>query len=189
MTVEKNNESDRDIWNRYIAGSDEALTELFNKYNSRLVARLAGNGCAHPEELVQDVWTKVISKRDSFDGRSFSGWIFTITNNMGYAQHRKSNRRNESNLDPEFELTNKNEGLLGIARLEQKEMVQMVKDCMESVGKPFVTAFRLKLDGLKASEIAAKEGIAEGTADSRAGRAKAKIRECVEGKTSEGKTS
>ena len=102
---------------------------------------------------------------------------------MLYEQFRKSERRNESNLNPEYDVAG-DEGIVGLARMEQKEMVQVIKQCMESVGEPFVTAFRMTIDGASAKEIGKQIGAAEGTIYSRVSRAKKKIQDCVAGRTS-----
>ena len=102
---------------------------------------------------------------------------------MLYEQFRKAERRNESNLSPEFDAEG-DEGIVGLARLEQQEMVQIIKKCMESVGEAFIAAFRMKIDGATAKEIGEHFGIAENTASTRVHRAKKNIKDCVEGKSS-----
>ena len=178
-----NDKTDEEAWLRYNSGNKQALTELVEKYHSRLVGFLTTRKCADPESTCQDVWAKVISKRDSFDGKSFSGWVFAIARNMLNEQYRKSNRRNEANLSSDYDVAGDDE-IIGLARLEQKEMVQIIKECMDSVGEPFVTAFRMKIDGASAKAIAEKIGAAENTVYTRVHRAKKTIQECVEGKTS-----
>jgi DNA-directed RNA polymerase specialized sigma24 family protein len=93
MAVKINNKTDKDYWQKYIAGSNEALSQLVDKYNSRLMAFLTARKCKDPESSCQEVWRKVIVKRDSFDGKSFSGWVFTIARNQFTEQIRKAARR------------------------------------------------------------------------------------------------
>ena len=183
MTAITNDKADEEVWLRYAAGSDQALTELVKKYNNRLIGFLTARKCLDPEGTCQDVWRKVIEKQDSFDGKSFSGWVFTITRNMLYEQFRKAERRNESNLSPDFDVAGDDE-LVGLARTEQQEMVQIIKQCMESVGEPFITAFRMKIDGASAKAIGQQIGAAENTIYTRVHRAKKMIQECVEGRMS-----
>ena len=181
MTAITNDNADKEVWLRYAAGSDQALTELVNKYNNRITGFLTARKCADPESTCQDVWGKVIEKRNSFDGNSFSGWVFTIARNMLFEQFRKSQRRNESNLSPDYDVSS-DEEIVGLARMEQQEMVDVIKICMESVGEPFITAFRMKIDGASAKAIAEQIGAAENTVYTRVHRAKKMIQECVEGK-------
>lgn len=183
MTATSNDKKDEEVWLRYVAGSDQALTQLVEKYHNRLIGFLSGHGCSDPLGITQDVWGKVVEKQSSFDGKSFSGWVFMIARNMLYEQHRKAARRQESNLSPEFDVEGSDE-IVALQRLEQQEMVQIIKACMESVGEPFITAFRLKLDGAKAKEIAKQLGVTENTISTRVHRAKTKIKDCVEGKVS-----
>ena len=183
MTAITNDKADEEVWLRYAAGSDQALTELVKKYNNRLIGFLTARKCLDPEGTCQDVWRKVIEKQDSFDGKSFSGWVFTIARNMLYEQFRKSERRQESNLSPEYDVASDND-IVGLVRIEQQEMVQKIKECIETVGEPFITAFRMKIDGAKAKEIGERIGAAENTVYTRVHRAKQMIKDCVEGKTS-----
>jgi len=166
-----------------MAGDDQAMTELVNKYHSQLAGFLTARKCAQPEEICQDVWEKVIAKKQSFDGQSFSGWVFAIARNMLNEQYRKANRRNESNLSPEYDVAN-DKDIVGLVRLEQKEMVLVIKSCMDTVGEPFITAFRMKIDGSSAKAIGEKIGAPEKTVYTRVHRAKKMIQDCVEGKLS-----
>lgn len=102
---------------------------------------------------------------------------------MLYEQFRKAERRNESNLSPDYDAAG-DEGIVGLARMEQQEMVQIIKKCMASVGEPFITAFRMTIDGATAKEIGKQLGVADGTIYSRVSRAKKMIQDCVGGKKS-----
>jgi RNA polymerase sigma factor (sigma-70 family) len=134
-----------------------------------------------PESICQEVWQKIIDKRDSFDGKSFSGWSFTILRNFHTEQVRKAARRDERELNPEYDTASDFE-LFGLAKLEKQEMIDVIKSCIESVGEPFVTAFRLKLGGASTRAISEKVGTAEKTVSTRVHRAKKMIQQCVEAK-------
>ena len=181
MTVEINNKTDEVAWHRYMSGDQQGLTQLVEKYHSRIVGFLTTRKCSDPDSTCQDLWTKVISKRDSFDGKSFSGWIFTIARNMLNEQHRKSARRGESNLSPDFDVAS-DDDIVALIRIEQREMVQIINNCMDAVGEPFITAFRMKIDGASAREIADRIDAAENTVYTRVHRAKKMVQDCVEGK-------
>ena len=183
MTANTNDNTDKEVWLRYAAGADQALTELVKQYNNRLIGFLTARKCADPESTCQELWRKVIENRGSFDGNSFSGWVFKIARNMLYEQFRKAERRNESNLSPDYDAAG-DEGIVGLARMEQQEMVQIIKKCMASVGEPFITAFRMTIDGATAKEIGKQLGVADGTIYSRVSRAKKMIQDCVGGKKS-----
>ena len=183
MTATANEKIDSEVWLLYASGSEQALARLVDKYNNRLIAFLAARKCVDPESVCQNVWQKVIEKRDSFDGKSFSGWVFTIARNMLYEQFRKSDRRKESNLSPDYDVAS-DDDIVGLARTEQQEMVQVIKNCMEAVGEPFITAFRMKIDGASAKAIADQIGAAENTVYTRVHRAKKMIQDCAEGKLS-----
>ena len=61
-------------------------------------------------------------------------------------------------------------------------MIQTIKDCMETVGEPFITVFRMKLSGTSTKAIAEKLKAAENTVYTRVHRAKNLIQDCVEAK-------
>ena len=183
MTVETNNKKDEEVWLQYMSGDQLALAKIVEKYHSRIVGFLTTRKCSDPESTCQDLWAKVISKRDSFDGKSFSGWVFAIARNMLNEQYRKTARRNESNLSPDYDVAG-DDDIVAQARMEQQEMVQIIEKCMESVGEPFITAFRMKIDGASAKAIAEKINAAENTVYTRVHRAKKMIQDCVEGKVS-----
>jgi RNA polymerase sigma-70 factor (ECF subfamily) len=183
MTAKTNDQADKEVWLRYVSGDDQALTKIVEKYNNRLIGFLTARKCVDPESTCQDVWRKVIEKRKSFDGQSFSGWVFTIARNMLFEQYRKSERRKESNLSPDYDVAS-DDDIVGLVRMEQQEMVQVIKQCMDSVGEPFITVFRMKIDGASAKSIADEIGAAENTVYTRVHRAKKMIQDCVEGKMS-----
>ena len=177
MTAKINNKTDEEAWLRYMSGNQQALTELVEKYHSRIVGFLAARKCKDSEATCQDVWTRVISKRDSFDGKSFSGWVFAIARNMFNEQYRRAKTRDESNLSPEYDVVD-DEAIIGLARMERQEMIDITQKCMELVGEPFITAFRMKLDGDSAKAIVEKIGATENTVYTRIHRAKKMIQDC-----------
>jgi len=184
MQVEQNNKSDEEVWRQFTSGSNDALTSLFNKYNGRFMAFLITRKCKDPETICQEAWSRIIEKRDSFDGRSFSGWAFTIVRNLYAEQVRKSVARDEKQLMPDAD-GGTDDHLFGLAKLEAKERIDVLKSCMEAVGEPFLTVFRMKtFQNCKAKQIAEAIGIAENTVHTRVSRAKQKIKDCVEAKLS-----
>jgi len=181
MALQINNRSDQETWDRYIAGSNDALADLVAKYNSRLIAFLTSRKCRDPESTCQEVWKKVIDKRNSFDGKSFSGWVFAIARNLFTEQIRRAARRDERELGPETDVASDDE-VFGLAKLEKQEMFQTIRDCMNSVGEPFANALQMKMAGTSTKVIADTLGAAENTVYTRIHRAKKMIRDCVEAK-------
>lgn len=182
MKVEQNNQTDEKTWQKYVAGNEDALASLFDKYNSRFMAYLSSRKCKDPEMICQEGWSRIIAKKKSFDGKSFSGWSFRIIRNLFAEQVRKALSREMKQLSSEIHEAPQAD-VFGLAKLEAKERIDAVKACMEAVGEPFLTAFRMKtLDNLKAKEIAAVIGVAENTIHTRVSRAKQKIKDCVEKK-------
>lgn len=78
---------------RVARGDDQALSELYDRYSRPVYAtgfRLLGD--AHlAEELVQDAFTNVWRRADSFESQraSFSTWLYRITRNRAVDLDRK----------------------------------------------------------------------------------------------------
>ena len=77
------------------AGDRAAFESLYHKHNSALVR--VGTGIlrnrATAEEIAQETWVAVLSKIDTFEGRSsLAGWIFTIMVNKARSRARRDGR-------------------------------------------------------------------------------------------------
>ncbi len=77
--------SDHDLLTRFAGGEPEALGQLAERYESRLLglARgLLGGSFVLAEEAVQEAWVKVIKGAGAFEGRSqVWTWLYRITVN------------------------------------------------------------------------------------------------------------
>jgi RNA polymerase sigma factor (sigma-70 family) len=89
--------SDEDLAARVArAGSEDACTELFNRYNRRIY--LWCYNYTHDMEdavdLAQDIFAKLFMNIDSFAGLSrFSTWVYQITRNHCLGELTKKRRR------------------------------------------------------------------------------------------------
>ena len=84
---------DEDLVHRVAGGDEQALSELYDRYSRPVYAtgvRLLGD--AHlAEELVQDAFTNVWRRAESFESEraSFSTWLYRITRNRAVDLDRK----------------------------------------------------------------------------------------------------
>lgn len=94
MTYDENNQSDEELVQRLRAGDKQAFVELVHAYHvpmKHFASAIIGEGQA--EETVQDAWLTVITKLDSFAGRSkLKTWLYTIVGNAAKTRLRKSKR-------------------------------------------------------------------------------------------------
>ena len=83
-------------------GETAGATRLFQRYSGpllRFTGRLLGNS-AEAEEVTQDVFLKLMSRADQYDGRAPVGsWLFAIAANACRDRLRRSVRRPSVALD------------------------------------------------------------------------------------------
>lgn len=84
------------------SGDEAAFAEIFNRYSGRILAfatRITGD--AHrAEELVQEVFVRMVTHSRTFDGREakFSTWLFQIARNLSLNAIRDRGRRKEETV-------------------------------------------------------------------------------------------
>ncbi|MBN1795058.1 MAG: RNA polymerase sigma factor [Sedimentisphaerales bacterium] len=65
-------------------GESQSFTELVNAYSNRLYGfffRLSGNKTTS-DDLLSELFVKLVEKIDTFGGGNFDGWIFTVASNI-----------------------------------------------------------------------------------------------------------
>ena len=94
--------SDEEWLDRVRRGEPSGATLLFEKYSASLVRftdRMLGNR-AEAEEVAQEVFVKMISRADQYDGRASVGsWLFAIATNACRDRLRRSIRRTSVPLE------------------------------------------------------------------------------------------
>lgn len=79
---------------RFLNGDDEGLAEIVRDYKDGLMLYLNGivNNLFVAEELMEETFFKLITKRPRFDGKySFKTWLYAIGRNLAidYIRHHK----------------------------------------------------------------------------------------------------
>ena len=75
--------SDAALLARFNAGEVQALAELVERHNGgfyRFALDMTGQA-ADAQDVVQEVWRRVVKKAAGFRGESFRGWLFRICRN------------------------------------------------------------------------------------------------------------
>ncbi len=81
-------------------GDVDAVEELVERYRRPLFALIVRNAGTlnGADDIVQEVWLRVLRNPGSFRGGSFTGWLFRICRNLLVDRFRKRRELNESDL-------------------------------------------------------------------------------------------
>lgn len=84
-----------DVLDDVRAGEPAACERLFNSMARRVAGFLRAQGVADPEGLTNEVFHRVFSSIDRFDGGEgqFRAWVFTIARNLVADERRRAARR------------------------------------------------------------------------------------------------
>lgn len=139
------------------------------------------------EDATQDAFISAYKSLNRFRGGSFKSWLMRIVTNGCYDELRRRKRRPQSSLDeitedmesPAF-LRSPNEGPEG--HQQRVELAQAIEDCLEGLpDDQRITAVLCDIEGYDYNEIAQITSSTLGTVKSRISRARAKLRDCLQG--------
>ena len=121
--------SDQDLLSRIHSGSDQAFTELYNKYRRRLLAYcyrlLQDPGAA--EDTVQVAFQKAYESLSSLDKPElFFYWLFSIARNEVYGRIRKTRRNGTPVSIEEEDIWAEETPHDQVVRKETAEIVQLL---------------------------------------------------------------
>jgi len=178
---------DRSLLERVRRGDATGAGELFERYASALL-RFADrmlSDRATAEEVTQEVFVKVISRADQYDGRApVSSWLFAIAANACRDRRRRDRRATVVPLDAVADLPSRGEGIE--ARLAGRERRLAVRRALALLSEEQREALVLaRYHGLPYAEIARVLGISEGAVKTRIFRAV----ETLKARFSEGEAS
>jgi len=101
MGSETKKNEDSELLVRYMAGDEDAFSEIVSRYKNQLYAFLRKflNQQALVEDVFQDTFLQLYASRDKFDtDRALRPWLFTIAANKAKDALRKMQRRSEISL-------------------------------------------------------------------------------------------
>jgi RNA polymerase sigma-70 factor, ECF subfamily len=139
------------------------------------------------EDATQEAFISAYKSLNQFRGGSFKSWLMRIATNNCYDELRRRKRRPQSSLDemteenesPAF-LRSPNEGPEG--QRQRVELAQAIEDCLGGLpDDQRVTAVLCDIEGYDYNEIAQITSSSLGTVKSRISRARAKLRDCLQG--------
>jgi RNA polymerase sigma-70 factor (ECF subfamily) len=139
------------------------------------------------EDATQDAFIRAYKSLGRFRGGNFKAWLMRIVTNRCYDELRRRKRKPQSSLD---ELTDANESFAllrspdeGPETQHQKmELVRAIEHCLETLpDDQRITAVLCDVEGYDYKEIAGMTSVSLGTVKSRMSRARAKLRDCLQG--------
>lgn len=139
------------------------------------------------EDATQEAFISAYKSLNKFRGGNFKAWLLRIVTNACYDELRRRKRRPQSSLD---ELTEENESFAflrdpaeGPEAYQQKmDLTRAIEDCLQTLPEDQrVTAVLCDVEGYDYNEIAAITSVSLGTVKSRVSRARAKLRDCLQG--------
>jgi RNA polymerase sigma factor (sigma-70 family) len=164
----------------------EHQTQVYN-----LAYRIIGDGDS-AADATQEAFISAYKHISYYRGGSFKAWLLRIVTNACYDELRRRKRRPVTSLEalsvapegPEAD----GEGLLASREesppehFERKELAQAIQNCLNDLPDEMrVVAVMADVQNLDYAEISASTGLALGTVKSRLSRARARLRNCLQG--------
>jgi RNA polymerase sigma-70 factor (ECF subfamily) len=141
------------------------------------------------EDATQEAFISAYKALNRFRGGSFKSWLMRITTNACYDELRRRKRRPQSSLD---ELTEDNESFAFLrspgegpeAQQLSLELMEAIEHCLQTLpDDQRITAVLGDVEEYDYKEIAEITRVSLGTVKSRMSRARAKLRDCLQGFT------
>lgn len=164
----------------------ESVYEEYNRYIYHLCLKLTRNN-AEAEDLMQEVWVKVIRYEDSVAAvEHIKAWLTTITMNTFRDRYRKKVRRSKymmhqpETLDvPILDLVPNND-ISTEEKIEKDVVTKLVQDKMVQLDTIYQkTLWYFYIDQYSLAEISTLMKVSIGTVKSRLFRAKARLKEML----------
>jgi RNA polymerase sigma-70 factor, ECF subfamily len=140
------------------------------------------------EDATQDAFISAYKSLNKFRGGNFKAWLLRITTNGCYDELRRRKRRPQSSLEG---ITDDNDESFAFlrdpeigpeARQQQMELIEAIEECLQNLpDDQRITAVLCDVEGYDYNEIASITDVSLGTVKSRMSRARAKLRDCLQG--------
>ena len=167
--LKKTDISDEEAMEKFQKGNHKCFDLLVDRHSKglyRFIFRMIGGNIANAEDLLQEVFIKLIENRDSYDSnRKFTTWIYRLARNHTIDFIRKEKYRNHSSLDRKVAYdSGSNITYLDLVRTEEKDQEQKLIESsisnqiykkLDGLKEEFKEVFILReIEGLKFDEIA-----------------------------------
>lgn len=139
-------------------------------------------------DATQEAFISAYKALNRFRGGSFKAWLMRIVTNACYDELRRRKRRPQSSLDEIVESYESSPLLISQdepgpeKQRQQAELVEAIQRCLETLpDDQRAAAVLCDVEGYSYQEIANILSITLGTVKSRLSRARAKLRDCLQG--------
>jgi RNA polymerase sigma-70 factor (ECF subfamily) len=170
-------------------GELEAFNRLVLAYQGlafNVALRIMGDE-ASAADATQEAFLSAFRSIRRYRGGSFKAWLLRIVTNACYDEFRRRKRRpaisidEEQDLEAEISMRNPEESPEQAA--QRSELAQAIQDCLMLLVPEFRTvAVLIDVQGFNYQEAAAAIGKPLGTVKSRLARARARLRDCLQGR-------
>jgi RNA polymerase sigma-70 factor (ECF subfamily) len=161
-------------------GKDECFEQIVDMYSSRCYGyfyRLTGNNDIS-DELLSELFVKLVEKISSYKGGSFESWLFKIASNIFHDHLRSKQRRKKlleaQKIEIESEIMEPKQSEGELADKLQIQLTRLDEDTRELIMLRFYSQLSFK-------EIAQMRSEPMGTTLAKTHRALRKLREFMEG--------
>ena len=172
---------DSELVERMRASDPDALRMIVERYQDRIFALIYGivRDRHEVEDVAQDVFLKVFTRIDAFDGRSrFYTWLYRVAANTAKDHVKKRSRRPAVALDEDAGIETGAPGPADSA--ERSEARRRVREAIAGLPVRYREVLALReLEGLSYNEIATVLRVSLGTVESRLHRARSRLKEVL----------
>ncbi|HRE25264.1 MAG TPA: sigma-70 family RNA polymerase sigma factor [Anaerolineales bacterium] len=174
-------------------GDLDAFNRLVLAYQNlayNVAYRIMGDS-ASASDATQDAFIAAYRHLPAYRGGSFKAWLMRIVTNACYDELRRRQRRPATSLEdlvsedgPDLEsersLASPDDGPEEIA--QRREVANAIQECLNNLPEEMrLVTVLCDVQGFDYSEIATSTGLALGTVKSRLSRARARLRDCLQG--------
>jgi RNA polymerase sigma-70 factor (ECF subfamily) len=175
-------------------GDVDAFNRLVLEYQSlvyNVAYRIMGEGDS-ASDATQEAFISAYKHLPDYRGGSFKGWLLRIVTNACYDELRRRKRRPAASLealmvvpegpDAEAEASLVSRHEAPETHAERRELAEAIQRCLNELPEDMrVVTVLCDVQGFDYNEIAAMRGLALGTVKSRLSRARARLRNCLQG--------
>ena len=173
-------ESDKELIDSFLDGSDAAFERLYERYRQPLYGYLRNMlRPADADDVFQQSWIKVCSALPGFraDGR-FGPWLFRIAHNLAVDTFRRNRRRGGiecANADADWPVPDE-----PWHELAEKELQRKLEEALTELAPEQLAVFRMRHEKISFRVIATEQRCAVPTAIMRMQYAKKKLKRILE---------
>ena len=164
--------SDEDIMRYICEGDDRAFSELYDRYAKAMLNyffRMLWKDKEKAEDFVQDLFSKIVQKPESFNPeRKFKTWFYSVANNMCKNEYKKQEVRSgmKNGLDESYNVSNSSRSADKLA--DDNVIGKAIQEAIDVLDAKHSEVFCMRYyDQMSIKEISEAIDVSEGTVKSR----------------------